>query len=222
MTESNAATAHGLMSATLKDKARRCILRNLRSHNLGPNMLCSEIKSVQLPRRNRRPARDDAPGDGNSFRRQRIGQQDYEFANAEAARRNRRASVPPSVPFACTGSAPKRPSARDHRREGAFPASPQVSRAAGHPTSPRFPPPRRAFQRQWLRSLWSLLGLHIGCQAFKIRAGLAGRYAHGDRQLPAASSPRQNKFRRSAIVPKTHCRSPGVNRTDRPPGTLAS
>ena len=36
-------TAHGLMSTTLKDKARRCILRNLRSHNLGPNMLCREL-----------------------------------------------------------------------------------------------------------------------------------------------------------------------------------
>ena len=54
-----------------------------------------------------------------------------------------------------------------------------------------------------------LLGLHIGCQAFEFRAGLAGRYAHGDRQSPGASSPRQNKFRRSAVVPKTHCRSRG-------------
>ena len=36
-------TAHGQISATLKDKARRCILQNLRSHNLGPNMLCREL-----------------------------------------------------------------------------------------------------------------------------------------------------------------------------------
>ena len=36
-------TAHGQINATLKDKARRCILRNLRSHNLGPNMLCREL-----------------------------------------------------------------------------------------------------------------------------------------------------------------------------------
>jgi len=42
-----------------------------------------------------------------------------------------------------------------------------------------------------------LLGLHTGCQAFKIRAGLAGHYAYDTRQFPGASSPRQNKFRRS-------------------------
>lgn len=36
-------TAHGQMSATLKDKARRCIQQNLRSHRLGPNMLCREM-----------------------------------------------------------------------------------------------------------------------------------------------------------------------------------
>ena len=31
------------MSATLKDKARRCILQNLRSHRLGAEMLCREL-----------------------------------------------------------------------------------------------------------------------------------------------------------------------------------
>jgi AraC-like DNA-binding protein len=31
------------MSATLKDKARRCILRNLRSHKFGPDRLCREL-----------------------------------------------------------------------------------------------------------------------------------------------------------------------------------
>ena len=36
-------TAQGQISATLKDKARRCILRNLRSPNLGSNMLCREL-----------------------------------------------------------------------------------------------------------------------------------------------------------------------------------
>ena len=36
-------TAHGQISATLKDKVRRCILRNLRSPGLGPNMLCREL-----------------------------------------------------------------------------------------------------------------------------------------------------------------------------------
>lgn len=35
--------AHGQINATLKDKARRCIIRNLRSPNLGPNMLCREL-----------------------------------------------------------------------------------------------------------------------------------------------------------------------------------
>lgn len=35
--------AHGQISATLKDKARRCILRNLRSPKLGPSMLCREL-----------------------------------------------------------------------------------------------------------------------------------------------------------------------------------
>lgn len=37
------ATAHRQISVTLKDKARRCILRNLRSNNLGPGMLCREL-----------------------------------------------------------------------------------------------------------------------------------------------------------------------------------
>jgi AraC-like DNA-binding protein len=36
-------TASGQINAILKDKARRCILRNLRSHNLGPDMLCREL-----------------------------------------------------------------------------------------------------------------------------------------------------------------------------------
>ena len=36
-------TAHGQISTTLKDKARRCILRNLRSPQLGPNMLSREL-----------------------------------------------------------------------------------------------------------------------------------------------------------------------------------
>ncbi len=36
-------TAYGQMNATLKDKARRCILRNLRSPHRGPNMLCREL-----------------------------------------------------------------------------------------------------------------------------------------------------------------------------------
>jgi AraC-like DNA-binding protein len=36
-------TARGQIGATLKDKARRCILRNLRSHRLGVNMLCREL-----------------------------------------------------------------------------------------------------------------------------------------------------------------------------------
>ena len=31
------------ISATLKDKARRCILQNLRSHRLGTDMLCREL-----------------------------------------------------------------------------------------------------------------------------------------------------------------------------------
>jgi AraC-like DNA-binding protein len=35
--------ALGQINATLKDKARRCILQNLRSPNLGPNMLCREL-----------------------------------------------------------------------------------------------------------------------------------------------------------------------------------
>jgi AraC-like DNA-binding protein len=35
--------AHGQISATLKDKARRCIQRNLRSHDLGPSTLCREL-----------------------------------------------------------------------------------------------------------------------------------------------------------------------------------
>ena len=36
-------TAQGQISATLKDKARRCILRNLSSPHLGANMLCREL-----------------------------------------------------------------------------------------------------------------------------------------------------------------------------------
>lgn len=36
-------TARGQISATLKEKARRCILRNLRSPHLGSNMLCREL-----------------------------------------------------------------------------------------------------------------------------------------------------------------------------------
>jgi AraC-like DNA-binding protein len=36
-------TASGQINATLKDKARRCIQRNLRSHKLGPTMLCQEL-----------------------------------------------------------------------------------------------------------------------------------------------------------------------------------
>ena len=37
------ATAQGQISATLKDKARRCIQRNLRSPHLGASMLCREL-----------------------------------------------------------------------------------------------------------------------------------------------------------------------------------
>ena len=36
-------TAQGQISATLKEKARRCIQRNLRSPHLGANMLCREL-----------------------------------------------------------------------------------------------------------------------------------------------------------------------------------
>ena len=36
-------TAQGQISATLKDKARRCIQRHLRSPHLGSNMLCREL-----------------------------------------------------------------------------------------------------------------------------------------------------------------------------------
>jgi AraC-like DNA-binding protein len=36
-------TAREQISATLKDKARRCILENLRSHRLGADMLCREL-----------------------------------------------------------------------------------------------------------------------------------------------------------------------------------
>jgi AraC-like DNA-binding protein len=36
-------TASGQITATLKDKARRCVLRNLRSHKLGPTLLCREL-----------------------------------------------------------------------------------------------------------------------------------------------------------------------------------
>ena len=46
------ATAQGQISATLKDKARRCIQRNLRSPHLGANMLCRELgmsRSSSLP-----------------------------------------------------------------------------------------------------------------------------------------------------------------------------
>lgn len=35
--------AYEQINATLKDKARRCIQRNLRSHNLGPSMLCRQL-----------------------------------------------------------------------------------------------------------------------------------------------------------------------------------
>jgi AraC-like DNA-binding protein len=35
--------AYGQINATLKDKARRCIQGNLRSHKLGPDMLCREL-----------------------------------------------------------------------------------------------------------------------------------------------------------------------------------
>ncbi len=37
------AAAHGQIGASLKDKARRYILRNLRSHELGPETLCREL-----------------------------------------------------------------------------------------------------------------------------------------------------------------------------------
>jgi AraC-like DNA-binding protein len=37
------ATAQGQINATLKEKARRCILRNLRSPQLGLNLLCHEL-----------------------------------------------------------------------------------------------------------------------------------------------------------------------------------
>jgi AraC-like DNA-binding protein len=37
------ATAYEQINITLMDKARRCVLRNLRSHNLGPSMLCREL-----------------------------------------------------------------------------------------------------------------------------------------------------------------------------------
>ena len=36
-------TAHEQIGATLKEKVRRCILRNLRSPHLGANMLCREV-----------------------------------------------------------------------------------------------------------------------------------------------------------------------------------
>ena len=36
-------TAHEQINATLKDKARRCIQRNLRSHHLGTSLLCQEL-----------------------------------------------------------------------------------------------------------------------------------------------------------------------------------
>jgi AraC-like DNA-binding protein len=37
------AAAHAQISATLKDKARRCIIRNLRSPHLGSSILCREL-----------------------------------------------------------------------------------------------------------------------------------------------------------------------------------
>ena len=261
-------TAHEQISATLKDKARRCILQNLRSHNLGPNMLCRELgmsrssvyrlleaeggvaRYIQRHRlaesfaqlsdpSNTKPifaiagelGMLDPPSFSRAFRQQ-FGMSPTDVREAARAgvshlgrssasgctgrgmrRRTAVLSLDFSVPLYIQivqgsrtqirqlegqgeiGARLCRLAFRSHVRvllrnklqRGIIGEKPHLLRPrrsrvlGGTPQAPDSHSHDEHSNANGYEVFGHLLGLHIGCQAFKIRAGLAGQYAHDDR-----------------------------------------